>query len=46
MRPFRREGVPKYAMVYSEMKPHPTRCTAGDLGFSAASAPPLYYGGA
>ena len=27
-----------YANVYSEMKPHPTRCTAGDPGSTAASA--------
>ena len=27
-----------YASVYSEMKPHPTRCAAGDSGSSAASA--------
>ena len=26
-----------YASVYSEMKPHPTRCAAGDSGFSAVS---------
>ena len=26
-----------YASVYSEMKPHPTRCAAGDSGSSAAS---------
>jgi hypothetical protein len=26
-----------YASVYSEMKPHPTRCAAGDSRFSAAS---------
>ncbi len=27
-----------YASVYSEMKPHPTRCAAGEGGSSAASA--------
>jgi hypothetical protein len=27
-----------YASVYSEMKPHPTRCAAGEPGSSAASA--------
>ncbi|MDF2746181.1 MAG: hypothetical protein K0S98_465 [Propionibacteriaceae bacterium] len=23
--------MPKYTMVYSEVKPHPPRCTAADL---------------
>ncbi len=27
-----------YANVYSEMKPHPTRCTAGDSGSASVSA--------
>ena len=31
-----------YASVYSEMKPHPTRCAAGDSGSSAASAAVRY----
>ena len=32
-----------YASVYSEMKPHPTRCAAGDSGSSAASAAVRYF---
>ena len=31
------------ASVYSEMKPHPTRCAAGDSGSSAASAAVRYF---
>ena len=34
--------VPRYANVYSEMKPKPTRFTAGDSGSSAASAGARY----
>jgi hypothetical protein len=34
--------VPTYANVYSAMKPHPTRCTAGDSGSGAASAAVRY----
>jgi len=32
-----------YASVCSEMKPHPTRCAAGDSGSSAASAAVQYF---
>ncbi len=32
-----------YASVYNEMKPHPTRCAAGDSGSSAASAAVRYF---
>ena len=35
--------VPMYARLYSEMKPHPTRCAAGDSGSSAASAEVRYF---
>ena len=34
--------VPMKASVYSEMKPHPTRCAAGDAGSHATSAAVRY----
>jgi hypothetical protein len=32
-----------YANVYSEMKPHPTRCAPGDSGSRAASVAVGYF---